>query len=107
MTGSSDKPASLGLFVVSAAILALEVLHMRILSVQMWYHHAYIIVTMAMLAFAIASDGAPWVRVLEQILNVRDDVLGIYAVVGSTFLAVVGYLVVQWRITVAARFANA
>ena len=38
----------LGLFTISVTILALEVLHVRILSVQMWYHHAFIIVTMAM-----------------------------------------------------------
>lgn len=44
-----------GLFLVSAGILALEVLHVRVLSVQMWYHHAYIIVTMAMLGFAVAG----------------------------------------------------
>ena len=55
MSSGSDKPASLGLFLISVSILALEVLHMRILSVQMWYHHAYIIVTMAMLAFAISG----------------------------------------------------
>ena len=55
MTNGSDRPGSLGLFLISVAILALEVLHMRILSVQMWYHHAYIIVTMAMLAFAVAG----------------------------------------------------
>jgi len=55
MTSRSDQPAPLGLFLISMAILALEVLHMRILSVQMWYHHAYIIVTMAMLAFAVAG----------------------------------------------------
>lgn len=55
MTSRMERSTGLGLFLVSAAILALEVLHMRILSVQMWYHHAYIIVTMAMLAFAIAG----------------------------------------------------
>ena len=55
MTSPSDKTVPFGLFLISVAILALEVLHMRILSVQMWYHHAYIIVTMAMLAFAVAG----------------------------------------------------
>ncbi|MFQ5503695.1 MAG: hypothetical protein ACE5F1_02730, partial [Planctomycetota bacterium] len=44
-----------GLFLVSAAILALQVLHMRILSVQMWYHHAFMVLTMAMLGFAVAG----------------------------------------------------
>ena len=45
----------LGLFLISGSILALQVLHMRILSVQMWYHHAYIVLTMAMLGFAVAG----------------------------------------------------
>lgn len=49
------KGTGLGLFLISVTILALEVLHVRILSVQMWYHHAYIIVTMAMLGFAVAG----------------------------------------------------
>ena len=51
----TDRSIALGLFSISVAILALEVLHMRILSVQMWYHHAYVIVTMAMLGFAVAG----------------------------------------------------
>ena len=52
-----------GVFIISAAILALEVLHLRILSVMMWYHHAYLIVTMAMLGFAISgtlTTVVPW-----------------------------------------------
>ena len=53
--GLRNAPTLLGLFLISAGILALEVLHMRILSVQMWYHHAYIIVTMAMLGFAVSG----------------------------------------------------
>ncbi len=44
-----------GLFVVSAAILTLQILHMRVLSVQLWYHHAYMVVTMALLGFAASG----------------------------------------------------
>jgi len=50
----SSRAASLGLFLLSCAILSLEVLHTRILSAQMWYHHAFVVVTMAMLGFAAA-----------------------------------------------------
>ncbi len=54
-TTGPDLPIKLGLFILSAAILALEVLHARVLSVQMWYHHAFVVVTMAMLGFAAAG----------------------------------------------------
>ncbi|MEM7204289.1 MAG: hypothetical protein AAF628_28780 [Planctomycetota bacterium] len=49
---------ALGLFLISAAVLCLQVLHVRILSVQVWYHHAYVVVTMAMLGFAAAGSAA-------------------------------------------------
>jgi hypothetical protein len=52
------RAPALGLFVLSCAILALEVLHTRILSAQMWYHHAFVVVTMAMLGFAAAGTVA-------------------------------------------------
>ena len=45
-----------GLFLVSAAILALQVLQTRILSVQMWHHHSYMVVTMTLLGFAAAGS---------------------------------------------------
>jgi hypothetical protein len=54
----SSRAASLGLFLLSCAILSLEVLHTRILSAQMWYHHAFVVVTMAMLGFAAAGTVA-------------------------------------------------
>jgi len=54
----SARAPALGLFVLSCAILALEVLHTRILSAQMWYHHAFVVVTMAMLGFAASGTAA-------------------------------------------------
>ena len=59
---SSSTPAvsgaavALGLFLVSAGILALQVLQTRILSVQMWHHHSYMVVTMTLLGFAAAGS---------------------------------------------------
>jgi hypothetical protein len=65
MTGAATA-RGIGLFAISVAILALEVLHVRILSVQMWYYHAYIIVTMAMLGFAVAGTaGSLFPRLLR------------------------------------------
>jgi len=48
-------PFGVGLFLVSAAVLALQVLLTRILSVQMWHHHSYMVVTMTLLGFAVAG----------------------------------------------------
>lgn len=49
------SPLGIGLFLVSAAVLALQVLLTRILSVQMWHHHSYMVVTMTLLGFAVAG----------------------------------------------------
>ncbi len=45
-----------GLFLVSAAVLALQVLQTRVLSVLMWHHHSYMVVTMTLLGFAAAGS---------------------------------------------------
>jgi SAM-dependent methyltransferase len=52
---AGERSALAGVFVISVAILALEILQIRILSVQMWYHHAYVVVTLTMLGFAAAA----------------------------------------------------
>ncbi len=44
-----------GLFLVSAAMLALQVLQTRILAVTMWHHCSTMVVTMTMLGFAAAG----------------------------------------------------
>jgi len=44
-----------GLFLISVAVLALQVLQTRILSVLMWHHHSYMVVTMTLLGFAAAG----------------------------------------------------
>jgi hypothetical protein len=51
----ASAPFGVGLFLVSAAVLALQVLLTRILSVQMWHHHSYMVVTMTLLGFAVAG----------------------------------------------------
>ena len=48
--------AGVGLLLASAAVLALQVLQTRILSVQMWHHHSYMVVTMALLGFGAAGS---------------------------------------------------
>ena len=49
-------PLGLGLFLISAAVLALQVLLTRILSVQMWHHHSYMVVSMTLLGFGVAGS---------------------------------------------------
>ena len=54
--GSPAFPLGLGLFLISAAVLALQVLLTRILSVQMWHHHSYMVVSMTLLGFGVAGS---------------------------------------------------
>jgi hypothetical protein len=81
---SSPGPAPLrtapGLFLVSAAVLALQVRQTRMLSVQMWHHHSYMVVTMTLLGFAAAGSLATvWPRLL------RGDVARTLSLCGSLF----------------------
>lgn len=55
-SSAATPPLGVGLFLVSAAVLALQVLLTRILSVQMWHHHSYMVVTMTLLGFAAAGS---------------------------------------------------
>lgn len=52
---AAAPPISAGLFVISVAVLALQVLQTRVLSVQMWHHHSYMVVTMTLLGWAAAG----------------------------------------------------
>ena len=49
---------AVGVFLISAAVLALQVLQTRVLSVQMWHHHSYMVVTMTLLGFGAAGSFA-------------------------------------------------
>lgn len=51
-----DGPMGIGIFLISVAVLALQVLQTRILSVQMWHHHSYMVVTMTLLGFGAAGS---------------------------------------------------
>lgn len=79
-TAPEPLRAAPGLFLISAAVLALQVLQTRILSVQMWHHHSYMVVTMTLLGFAAAGS---LVTVLPRLL--RGDVAGKLAWCGSLF----------------------
>ena len=97
MPEDNSKPArefslALGLFLISAAILALEVLHVRILSVQMWYHHAYMVITMAFLGFAIAGTVTtvfPWFTAgnVSSKLACLSTLFAVFVVVGHLLVS--------------------
>ncbi len=59
---------AIGIFLISVAVLALQVLQTRILSVQMWHHHSYMVVTMTLLGFGAAGS---LVTVVPSLANVR------------------------------------
>lgn len=89
---ASERPLSAGLFLISAAVLALQVLQTRILSVQMWHHHSYMVVTMTLLGWAAAGAlVAVRPKLLEGALSARLAWCGaLYA--ASTLL---GYLLLS------------
>lgn len=55
MTDRSSRGLALGLFLVSAATLCLQILQTRIFSVLLWHHVTYIVVTLTLLGFTIAG----------------------------------------------------
>jgi spermidine synthase len=52
---SLPRRGFLGVFFVALAILVLEVSLTRVLSVVMWYHYAFVVISLAMLGLAIAG----------------------------------------------------
>ena len=58
MKSPREKPAPgplIGLFLVSAAALALEVLQMRLFAFVLWHHLAFLVVSLALLGFGAAG----------------------------------------------------
>ncbi len=61
----------IGLLAVSTALLALEVLQVRIFSVMMWHHLAYMVITVALLGFGAAGAYVA-IRGIRDDLHARD-----------------------------------
>ncbi|HEX6144111.1 MAG TPA: hypothetical protein VFZ01_15445, partial [Geminicoccaceae bacterium] len=53
--GAGRLTGLLPIAVISAAILAYEVLLMRLFSIQQWYHFAYMIISIALLGFGASG----------------------------------------------------
>ncbi len=81
-----------GLFLISAAVLALQVLLTRVLSVQMWHHHSYTVVTMTLLGFSVAgSIVTVKPRLLEGDPRIRLAWCGILFSIST----IIGYLILD------------
>ena len=58
---ATDAPAPmmrrvyLGIFLIALAILVLQVALTRVLSVVMWYHFAFVVISLAMLGLAVSG----------------------------------------------------
>jgi spermidine synthase len=52
---SSLRRIQLSIFLVSAAMLAYEIILIKILSIQYWYHFAYLIISIALLGFGTSG----------------------------------------------------
>lgn len=91
-TEGADRGAGLGLFLISVAALALQVLQTRVLAVQMWHHHSYMVVTMTLLGFAAAGSLAtvwtrPWRRDPGRSLALLGCMFAITTLVGDRLLS--------------------
>jgi len=53
--GSGIAAAALGVFVISAAIIALELALMRCLSIARWHHFSYLVISTALLGFGASG----------------------------------------------------
>ena len=92
ISDDADRGAGLGLFLISAAALALQVLQTRVLAVQMWHHHSYMVVTMTLLGFAAAGSLAtvwtkPWRGDAGRSLAILGCVFAVTTLAGDRLLA--------------------
>lgn len=65
----SKKIIFIAVLIISALTLQLELLQTRILSVELWFHLVYMVITMALLGFAASGTVlsiSPWIRKLSD-----------------------------------------
>ena len=102
-TQLEGAPVAAGVFLVSAAVLALQVLQTRLLSVMMWHHHSYMVVTMTLLGFAAAGSIATvWPGLLRGDVAKRLAWSG----VGFGLAILLGYFVLTQTADQAARLTE-
>lgn len=98
MKRSLSRASLWGLFTTSMAILLLELALTRIFSVTMWYHFAFLTITLAMLGISIA-----WAmvftakRFFSAELFPRRLSQASFAFALSITLAIVTYLLIPWK----------
>ncbi len=83
---SDSRGAYAGIFLISAAALALEVTLTRLFSIMLWYHYAFMIVSLAMLGYALSGVALAWLPEFKT-----EDVLTASAAL-MTIICILGYL---------------
>jgi hypothetical protein len=86
-------PVFLGVFLVAMAVLSLEVILTRIFSFSIWYHFAYLTISMALLGFG--SSGAILAAYPQILAKGRNRVLVVVSLVSCC--AIIGALLIFSR----------
>src|SRR3954451_21949078 len=85
----------LGLGLITAATLMLQIVETRIISVTSWYHLAFFVISIAMFGL---SAGAVWVYLRSA--NFRPELLSFYLSVASLSFAVATVLALFVQLTI-------
>jgi len=75
------KKIYLGLFLISLATLALEIYLTRLFSISLWYHFAFLVVSIAMLGLAAAGTFLS-IKQLKNPLPLSSFLFSVSAIVG-------------------------
>ena len=81
MSNKRYHPVFIGVFLVAVAVLSLEVILTRIFSFSIWYHFAYLTISMALLGFG--SSGAILAAYPQILAKGRNRVLVVVSLVSS------------------------
>ncbi|MBN1551707.1 hypothetical protein JW979_09565, partial [bacterium] len=85
--GRSIMMTSAGLFLISAAVLLIEIVQMRVFSLALWHHLAYLVITIALLGFGVSGT---IIAIFPEFFRKNMPVVLIYGSIffaGSTFIA--------------------
>ncbi|HKE42872.1 MAG TPA: SAM-dependent methyltransferase [Casimicrobiaceae bacterium] len=87
-----SSPPLAAIAILSAAVLGYEILLMRLFSIILWHHFAYMIISVAMLGYGAAGA---FVAMAQRWLLPRFDVAFVTAAASFGFTAVAGFVMAQ------------
>lgn len=87
------SPPLIAIALLSAAALGYEILLMRLFSIILWHHFAYMIISVAMLGYGAAGA---FVAVSQRVLLPRFELVFVAAAASFGVTAVAGFLLAQW-----------